>query len=165
MNAEINYIGKAKELSMKAALLSLCTIFFSMSAFAHPGHEGHLVFSEGKIHAHLSWEHGPDSSGGESKMRLEWHDGATHALIEPGLPFSVSLWMPSMGHGSAPTQIQTVLNAKGDVVIGTYLVTNMYFLMAGDWEIRVTMKYPDDREEAQAWAIMVEGDDHGGHHH
>jgi hypothetical protein len=130
IDAEVNYIGKTKESSMKAALFSLCTIFFSMSAFAQPGHDGHLVFSEGKIHAHLSWEHGPDSSGGESKMRLEWHDGATHALIEPGLPFSVSLWMPSMGHGSAPTQIQTVLNAKGDVVIGTYLVTNMYFLMA-----------------------------------
>lgn len=156
---------------MKAALFSLCSIFFSMSAFAHPRHDGHLVFSEGEIHAHLSWEHGPDSSGGESKMRLEWHDGTTHALIEPGLPFSISLWMPSMGgmpskgHGSAPTQIQPVLNPKGEVVTGTYLVTNMFFLMAGDWEIQVTVKFPNDREETKAWAIMVESDDHGGHHH
>ena len=151
---------------MKAVLFSLCAIFFSMSAFAHSGHEGHLVFADGKIHAHLSWEHGPDGSGGESKMRLEWHDGATHALFEPGLPFSVSLWMPSMGHGSGPTQIQAVLNRNGEVVTGTYLVTNMYFLRMADWEIRVTMKYPDDREETQTWPIVVEGDDHHcGHHH
>ncbi|MBK9040177.1 MAG: hypothetical protein IPL83_13605 [Bdellovibrionales bacterium] len=150
---------------MKAVLFSLCAIFFSMSAFAHSGHEGHLVFADGKIHAHLSWEHGPDGSGGESKMRLEWHDGATHALFEPGLPFSVSLWMPSMGHGSGPTQIQAVLNRNGEVVTGTYLVTNMYFLRMADWEIRVTMKYPDDREETQTWPIVVEGDDHGGHNH
>lgn len=156
---------------MKVVLFSLCSICVSMSAFAHSGHEGHLVFSEGEIHAHLSWEHGPVSSG-ESKMRLEWHDGATHGLTDPGLPFSVSLWMPSMdgmpsrGHGSAPTQINPVLNEKGDVVIGTYLVTNMYFLMAGDWEIRVHMKHIDGTEETQTWPIILEGDDHhGGHHH
>lgn len=165
IDIEVDPIGKPKESPMKAVLFSLCAIFFSMSAFAHSGHEGHLVFSNGKIHAHLSWEHGPDSSGGESKMRLEWHDGATHALFEPGLPFSISLWMPSMGHGSAPTQIQALLNAKGEVVTGTYLVTNMYFLMAGDWEIRVNMKHPDGPEETQTWPIIVEGDDHGGHHH
>jgi hypothetical protein len=150
---------------MKAVFIALAAMFLGTTSYAHPGHGGHLVFAGGKIHAHLSWEKAPDGKGGESKMRLEWHDGATHELMEPGLPFGVALWMPSMGHGSAPTQIQRVLNDRGEVIPGTYMVTNMYFMMPGDWDIRVALKYADGREERKAWSIVVEGDDHGGHHH
>ena len=150
---------------MKTFFAMVIALFVTGAAHAHPGHGGHLMFAGGKIHAHLSWDQGPDGNGGESIMRLEWHDGATHALIEPGLPFDVSLWMPSMGHGSAPTQIQRVLDNQGQVVTGTYQIRNMYFVMAGDWDVRVTLKYQDGTTETQTWSITVDGDDHGGHHH
>lgn len=42
----------------------------------------------------------------------------------------VSLWMPSMNHGSTPTVVT-------QVGVGTYLVDEVYFIMPGDWEIRV----------------------------
>lgn len=44
----------------------------------------------------------------------------------------VYLWMPSMGHGSVPTT-----TSKAD--LGTYLVENVFFIMPGDWEIRVKL--------------------------
>ncbi len=150
---------------MKTLFFAIASVLISVPALAHPGHGGHLMFSGGKIHAHLSWDQGPDGNGGESKMHLEWHDGATHALIEPGLPFAVSLWMPRMGHGSAPTQLQRVLDSQGQVLTGTYQVSNMYFVMPGDWDVRVTLKYQDGTEETQTWSVTVEGEDHGGHHH
>lgn len=46
---------------------------------------------------------------------------------------AVVLWMPSMGHGSAPVQIQKEAD-------GIYHITNIYFVMPGEWEIRVTLK-------------------------
>lgn len=45
----------------------------------------------------------------------------------------VVLWMPSMGHGSTPTQTTRVDE-------GTYRVTNVFFIMPGDWEIRFQVK-------------------------
>ncbi len=45
----------------------------------------------------------------------------------------VVLWMPSMGHGSTPTQ-----TARVDE--GTYRATNVFFIMPGDWEIRFQVK-------------------------
>jgi len=144
---------------MKPILFAFFAFLFALPAFAHPGH-GHLSFAEGKLHAHLSWIQEP-STKGEAKMKLEWRDGATHAIVEPALPLSVVLWMPSMGHGSAPTQVQRMVDERGKVIPGTYSVVNMYFMMSGAWEVRVKVKYADGKEETQAWALNV----NGGHHH
>lgn len=147
---------------MKTIVLILTTLLAGSIAGAHGG--GHLAFADGKLHAHLSWAQGPDAQGGESRMRLEWHDGSNHELLEPGLPFAVKLWMPAMGHGSAPTKIAPMKNERGEALLGTYLVSNMYFTMPGDWEIRITVKHADGRQETKAWAVNLEGDGHGGHH-
>lgn len=45
----------------------------------------------------------------------------------------VLLWMPSMGHGSSPVELN-------HTAPGTYLATNVFFSMRGDWEIRVQRK-------------------------
>lgn len=45
----------------------------------------------------------------------------------------VILWMPSMGHGSSPTTIQKI-------DIGSYLATNVFFVMPGEWEIKFQIK-------------------------
>ncbi|MGE3261930.1 MAG: hypothetical protein AB7K68_09140 [Bacteriovoracia bacterium] len=147
---------------MKSILYALVAFALSAPAFAHPGH-GNLAFAEGKLHAHLSWLVEPNTKG-EAKMKLEWRDGSTHEIIEPALPVSVSLWMPDMGHGSAPTQIQRMLDDRGSVIVGTYEVRNMYFMMPGNWEIRVKVKYPSETEETKIWAVSVGGDG-GGHDH
>ncbi len=144
---------------MKSAFLALFTFILTIPAFAH-SEIGHLSFAEGKLHAHLSWIQAPNTKG-EAKMKLEWRNGASHEIVEPNLPLSVILWMPSMGHGSAPTQIQRMLDEQGNVILGTYQVVNMYFMMGGPWEVRVKVKYANGNEEIQAWAVSVGG----GHHH
>lgn len=45
----------------------------------------------------------------------------------------VILWMPSMGHGSTPT-----ITTRVDV--GSYRVTNVFFTMPGEWELRLQVK-------------------------
>ncbi len=154
---------------MQNFLFSLCVVFNSINTAAQPVAEEYLVFAEGNIKAHVWWEKAPNGSSSESKMGLEWLDGKSMVLIEPGQSFSVSLWMPGKdngyglvhpGHGSAPTQIKRVLNERGQVILGTYLVTNMYFIMTGQWQINVTLKYSNNREETKTWTVEV-----GGHKH
>lgn len=164
------YKEKFKGEKMKKLFALAAVVFCASMVQAHPETGGHLKFSGGKVHAHLSWMQGPDENGGESIMKLEWYDGATHKLIETGLPFAVSLWMPSMGHGSAPTKIEAVKDSRGQQVLGTYKVSRMFFTMPGDWDIRVSLKAKDGTEETKAWSIKINGDghgdhgDHGGHH-
>ncbi|MFP5520208.1 MAG: hypothetical protein ACLGGX_09910 [Bdellovibrionia bacterium] len=55
---------------------------------------------------------------------------------------SIYLWMPSMGHGSSPIKIKSIdpSNLKLDEI---------YFLMAGDWELRIKLK---DINEEFVWS-------------
>ena len=56
------------------------------------------------------------------------------------LDLSVHLWMPSMGHGSEPTQVQREKDSAGKDLPGSYRVKNLYFTMAGDWDIQIEIK-------------------------
>jgi hypothetical protein len=47
--------------------------------------------------------------------------------------FKIFLWMPSMGHGSSPVTINKIAT-------GIYDVTDVYFIMDGDWQIKVQLK-------------------------
>lgn len=139
---------------MKAFLFAAVSLLISatVSAAPPPPH-GHLKFAGGAIHAHIFMEQMPNDKD-EAKMRLEWHDGATHAFIEPG-QFEVDLFMPEMGHGSSPTQITHSVDAKGQAETGVYEVSSMYFIMSGDWEVRVTLKSANGAVETQAWKITI----------
>jgi len=39
------------------------------------------------------------------------------------------LWMPSMGHGSSPTEVNRLDT-------GTYRASNVFFIMPGEWDLR-----------------------------
>lgn len=72
----------------------------------------------------FQWVRGP-FNGPESVFQINF-------LEKPSADINVELWMPSMGHGSAPTKVFV------DPDIPTLLhVTNVYFIMGGDWEIRI----------------------------
>lgn len=145
---------------MKTYLLSAIYLFASSLSYAHEG-ANHLSFANGALYAHATWVNGPHSSPAESVLRIEWKSGAEHSATEPPGRFRVSLWMPDMGHGSAPTQVQRVLDSRGQPLVGVYQVSNVYFTMGGRWDVRLAMKYTDGKEETQAFRVQLEG---GGHH-
>ena len=120
-----------------------------------------LSFAKGSILACAGWVQGPRSPQ-ESVLRIEWQN-ADGLPQDPTGSFKVTLWMPSMGHGSAPTQIQRALNEAGEPIAAVYDVRNMYFTMGGQWEVRVGLKFPNGATETQAFAVEIAGG--GGHHH
>lgn len=137
-------------------------------AHAHGGHDHgtpmtHLTFANGAIHAHATWQSGPEVSN-ESLLKIEWKNGADHSPTEPPGAFEVALWMPDMGHGSAPTQIQRVLDAQGQPLTGVYQISNIYFVMGGDWDVNVTLTYQDGSKETQVIKVSIPTDGGGGHH-
>ena len=69
----------------------------------------------------------------ENFFTLQFHnpDGVTAVALDKNV--AVILWMPSMGHGSSPVKIQKTAD-------GIYRVSKVYFIMPGDWEIRLQIK-------------------------
>ncbi len=85
----------------------------------------------------LIWEKLPTEDE-RGVFRLQFYRIAEPGTyIEPTLAPSVQLWMPSMGHGSAPVQLTKIAD-------GVYRVSEVYFVMSGDWEIRVQQKNGKD---------------------
>jgi hypothetical protein len=70
----------------------------------------------------------------------------------------VKLFMPSMGHGSHPTQVVPV-QEKGKVVPGQYRVKNVLFSMPGDWLIQVQLKKGDQVVDQADLPFNYEGKD------
>lgn len=73
----------------------------------------------------------PPSTEEDSKFFLIFSDNTTNFVDPISIKVgSLRLWMPSMGHGSAPLKIQ-------DLGGGIFQVTNVYFIMPGDWQIQL----------------------------
>lgn len=49
-------------------------------------------------------------------------------IAKPFHKVELVLWMPSMGHGSAPAKV-------ADLGSGQYMATNVFFIMSGEWEL------------------------------
>lgn len=77
-------------------------------------------------------------------LQLENFDAAKQQEIDFNV--AVKLWMPSMGHGSSPVKVEKIAP-------GLFKVTQVYFIMSGDWEIRIQIK---DKQTGQLIEQVVQ---------
>nr|WP_295906238.1 FixH family protein [uncultured Bdellovibrio sp.] len=84
-------------------------------------------FKTAHLCAILTWTKTPNSTEVQEFV-LELQGDVTVAD-----DLAIILWMPSMGHGSAPVKVEKISATQ-------YRVTNVYFIMPGDWEVRLTLK-------------------------
>lgn len=119
--------------------------FFATSSYAANPASVDLTFSNA-VQAHCAWEQGPQT-GKESILQVLW------STENPS--FKVDLFMSDMGHGSAPTQIQRIVDANGEPIPGAYRIKSMYFMMAGNWEVNITLKFPDGSQETQTIKVTL----------
>lgn len=82
------------------------------------------------------WEQMPTSSVPGSLSFKIYRQNAfdnSAVLLDPDYMPTVVLWMPGMGHGSSPTQVQ-------QLDVGTYMANSVFFVMPGKWEIKFQIK-------------------------
>lgn len=74
----------------------------------------------------------PEVTGRALILRL-WEEGADpNAGVDARGALAVYLFMPEHGHGSRPVAIERVAP-------GEYRVTEVFFIMPGNWEVRVRL--------------------------
>jgi YtkA-like len=97
--------------------------------------------------AALDWETAPsDSDFGSFLFKTFRPNAGDGSPIEVDLDgtATVVLWMPGMGHGSSPVTVERL-------DVGTYRARNVFFVMKGDWEVRIQLK---DGNEIKDQAII-----------
>ena len=124
-------------------------------------HAEHLKFKEGALHIHADFLQNPVPRQ-KLQLKLETREGATHQLVDISEQITVTLWMPSMGHGAPGTKITPAVDAQGQPIKGTFIVNNVYFTMGGLWQVIVTLTDVHGNKESQAFEIDFKGS--GGHH-
>ncbi len=97
-------------------------------------------FKKEKICAQFTWIQKPTASAMPTAKDAAAFDllltkNGEPADLSADQSLSVSLFMPSMGHGSMPVEIK-----KDDTKKGVYHITRVLFSMKGDWEIRFKIK-------------------------
>jgi len=95
--------------------------------------------------------------GKRSVLFLETRSSDTSELIDIEDQIRVTLWMPTMNHGSSPTRVTKVIGE-----IGLYQVSNVNFIMGGLWEVRVTLTDKNNASETQTFEMEFP---ERGHHH
>ncbi len=95
-----------------------------------------LIFSSQKLCIVWTWEKQPTENETGSiwfrTYQIDDRDGFPQLVDSPSVPF-IKLWMPSMGHGSSPVQVE-------NVGTGTYKASGVYFSMPGKWQIKFQIK-------------------------
>lgn len=151
---------------MIKALFSI--VLMVSAAWAHTGHQeennlkAHLTFRNKTVHVYTEFTAQP-TVGLESVLNLDTRNGNDNSFVElADDTVGVVLWMPDMGHGSAPTQISRVIDANGNIVPGRYLVRNIYFVMGGAWDVQVILTDKNGQKEMQSYRMTLP---ETGHHH
>jgi hypothetical protein len=116
------------------------------------------------VHIHARFPTAP-VVGQESLLVLDARDARTHQAIELNDNIEVVLWMPSMNHGSALTQVERAVDANGNILAEVYNVRNVYFIMGGDWEVRITLTDAQGVRETKSFLVTLGGGHHHGGHH
>ena len=90
-----------------------------------------LRLEKAKLCAAIAWVEQP-SDDAMGSFSLTFTPLVGGLAIDPAGTVKVKVWMPSMGHGSAPTQVTRKTS-------GVYDVTNVYFSMPGQWQIVIML--------------------------
>lgn len=96
-----------------------------------------LRFSRASLCGKIVWKSSLVEKGGATFELTTW-DSTTGSSQGPFSDSSegqwaISIYMPSMGHGSAPLKI----TSQG---AGVYEISKVFFIMPGAWEIRFLLK-------------------------
>lgn len=96
--------------------------------------EAHQFKNAGHSFA-IAWQEGP-ALGASRFLMKTWNNNSgtiNGPYSNPPKKLHVFLWMPSMGHGSAPVKLKEL----GD---GEFEVSEVQFIMGGKWEIKFQLK-------------------------
>lgn len=118
-------------------LILMVVTFVSFQVFADGGDHNHTPnycsATNTKVCAHLGHM---SSLNSRDEVTFVAHVMGAQQVTD----MKVILWMPSMGHGSSPVKLE-------QTGVNHYQVTQAYFIMPGEWVVRLQFKLSGQAHE------------------
>ncbi|MEQ1722575.1 MAG: FixH family protein [Pseudobdellovibrio sp.] len=92
-----------------------------------------LFLSVKRLCTTFEWESAPNVTTPGSFLFKFYVQETPTVFSDPTETVFVQLWMPSMGHGSTPVTVEKIK-------AGEYRASDVFFIMPGEWEIRIQLK-------------------------
>lgn len=92
------------------------------------------------------WDEGPSISVASTLLVIITDQNGKK--VDTPLDFSVYIWMPGMGHGSAPVKVTKLAQ-------GMYEISNIFFIMGGLWDIHFEFKKDGKLVEEVIWPLEL----------
>ena len=102
-----------------------------------------LALAQKSLCASITWTTQPSDDDFSAFTLRFWNPAqgtSAGPYLSPAEELHVNLFMPSMGHGSSPVKIAPAKDLHGQVIPGTYQVSEVYFTMHGEWEIQLELR-------------------------
>jgi hypothetical protein len=92
------------------------------------------------------WEVGPSTSEKNKFVFFIYNLSGTRVDLPHEI--KVFLWMPQMGHGSIPVKVKKINT-------GIFEVSNISFIMNGEWDIHFQFKKAGDLKAEITWPVSL----------
>lgn len=111
-----------------------------------------LTFSEQSVSVDAYWITTPAVEP-EQRLRLEVRDLKSGQLVPAPSDLSVSVWMKTHSYGMVEPSVEPMKDKEGRAMLGIYEASNIFFLVPGQWEVRVYMGESKDAKPMQKFAV------------
>jgi len=130
-------------------------LFYTTASYGSPCSSGQKYLAQFNSCVELEWDDTPHlytkSNSSEGRARLIFRDPATQKEQWVGKKIKAHLWMSlcetGKPHGSSPIKITTETNIFGNLKVGRFVLSKIYFLMNGVWELHVNVSDENTTEE------------------
>jgi hypothetical protein len=85
---------------------------------------------------------GPTQPPGRDVVTVQYKVKDAQGAAVDGLALQITPWMPAMGHG---TSVTPTVDDQGE---GIYEVSNVYFYMPGEWDLRTQLSQNSTVDDA-----------------
>ena len=132
-------------------LLSLLIALFSVTSLAALPTK--MEWKRSKVVAAIKWESGP-IVGGNSSALIDFTSTTDKQPTEP--PGGIDVNIHKVGHAEVfHATVTKITDKEGKNFVGQYQVSDLHFNEPGDWEMDVTLKYPNQKNDTEIVRIKV----------
>ncbi|MNL00773.1 hypothetical protein D3C87_1212160 [compost metagenome] len=132
-------------------LMSSIILLFSITSFAALPTQ--LEWKKSKVIAAIKWESGP-IVGGNSSALIDFSSTRNQKPIEP--PGGIDVVIHKVGQAETfQATVTKITDKEGKNFIGKYQVSDLKFTEPGDWQMDITLKYPNQKNDTEFVRIKV----------
>lgn len=131
--------------------MSSLVLFFSVTSFAALPTQ--VEWKKSKVLASIKWESGP-IVGGNSSALLDFTSTTDKKPTEP--PGGIDVVVHKVGQAETfQATVTKITDKEGKNFIGKYQVSDLKFSEPGDWQMDITLKYPNQKNDTEIVRIKV----------